>query len=70
MEVKVVVYLLMLTAIYRIIVEQQFRKSSYNWNGFLDHTDIGSFWTLIRLLWAVYLVGRWVLYPFTIWWFQ
>lgn len=69
-ELKVVIYLLILTIIYRLILWYTFQKSSYNWKGYLNNTELGGFWVIIRFLWIVYIIGRLILFPFTVWFFN
>lgn len=67
LELKIVLYLLIFTLICYMIVLREYTKSSYNWKGFTNHTDIGAIWIILRFAWIGYFTVRWIIYPFTCW---
>lgn len=69
-EFKIVSYLLIFTFIFWVICRYISNKDKWGWDSFQENTDMGNLWYLLKTLWIIYIVLRWMIYPFSIWWFK
>ena len=69
-EFKVLIYIAVVIVVLHVIAKINYKKSSLNWKAYCNHTDLGALLLLLKYGFLIYLIGRFIIYPITYWWFN
>lgn len=69
-EIKIILYVLFISIIMYIIAKIKFQKSNFNWEFYKKNNPIAFISIFLFWIICIYLFGRIILIPFSIWFFN